>query len=968
MHNEKENLQPNKGTKKVRLKTGIGVTIISICLVLMIIIDALCYQYNTVITRWWSGTFTDTNVESLGYTAEEAKADGAKLTQETEAEGAVLLKNSGILPLDTENISLIGYASYDPMYIGAGSVAQSSDGTSNEFIDYYTAFENAGYVCNTDMQEYYAAQKDTRDNTGGGMFDMRGSDFNIYDQPLSEYESVMKQAAAYTDTAVVVISRTGGEGADEPLEMSEYENGDVGKHYLELQQTEIDMLDYVKENYENVIVIINSSNAMELGFLEDEEIDAAIWVGGPGSQGLQAVAEIISGEINPSGKLPDTYAYDLTSAPSYYTSTAGTYSNYDEFDDSENGYDNKVDGGMTWYNEGIYVGYRYYETAAAEGYINYEETVQYPFGYGLSYTTFDWEIVSQEFGDVHEQITIEVEVTNTGDVAGKDVVELYFTAPYYEGGIEKSEKELGAFAKTSELEPGESEIVTLTMNVDDLASYDYTGERCYVADEGTYKFNLQTDSHTAKDGCDILEYEVSEKWVYNDSGVGKRSTDETVAKNQFDEVSAGDGNINNTIPYVSRADFVGTMPQATMSGKHITEMTIAMGDDCVEYMLNSEGGSDVSYEDDSNYETESMIEVKTDQDNGLTVEDLAGYDVWDDKVWDELVNQMSVEDMVTFLCDCAYGTPEIESIGKKLATDVDGPAGVSSANLNYYGNEYTAEVVMASTWNTELINRVGVNVGRECNAAGISGWYAPGMNMHRSPFNGRNGEYYSEDPLLSGKMAATEIQGVQSQGIYVYAKHFVGNDQDSKRGGLYTWLNEQSLREIYLEPFEYAVKEGEATGVMEAYNRIGTMECSTSYALNTSVLREEWGFNGVCLTDGYNPMFGSEKYNSPDLQIRANGTAMLLFTGGYTGEGGFTEKTTGTQVGMEMMHDACRRILYIYCNSSAMDISRDYTPYWIGIVAAVNLLLAAGIICSSIFLIYKPRKRNEIVVNIEKKQ
>lgn len=951
--------------KRLKLKRGIGIALIAIFMIFLIVADFLCYQYNTVITRWWSGTFTKTDTTQLGYTSDEAKENGAKLTQETESEGAVLLKNNGLLPMAAGNVSLIGYGSYDPMYIGAGSVAQSDDGSSSNFIDYYTAFANDGFTCNQDLYDYYDSQKDSRDNTGGGMFNMNGSDFNIYDNPLSEYQDVMDSAASSADTAIVVISRTGGEGSDEPLDMADYDNGDAGKHYLELQDTEREMLDYVEANYENVVVVINSSNAMELGFLEEENIDAAIWIGGPGSQGLQGVADIICGKTNPSGKLADTYAYDLTTSPAYYTCTAGTYTNYDEFDGSANGYDNQVDGGMTWYTEGIYVGYRYYETAAAEGYIDYDETVQYPFGYGLSYTTFDWEITNQKFGDTHGEISVDVKVTNTGDVAGKDIVELYYTPPYYEGGIEKSEKVLGAFAKTSELDPGESETVTLTMNVDDIASYDYTGEKCYVADEGTYKFNLQTDSHNIKEGCDTMEYKVDEKRVYNDSGVGKRSTDEVVAENQFDEVSEGDGNLNNTIPYVSRADFEGTMPQNTMDGKHITEMSIALGDDVVDYMNNSEGGSDVSYDNDDNYKTSSKIKVETEQDNGLTVEDLAGYEEWDDEVWDQLVNQMSVDEMVELLCDCAYGTPEISSIKKALATDVDGPAGVSSANLNYYGNEYTAEVVMASTWNTDLINRVGQNIGQECKAAGISGWYAPGANTHRSPFNGRNGEYYSEDPLLSGKMAAAETSGAQSEGIYVYMKHFVGNDQDSKRGGLYTWMNEQALREIYLSPFETAVKEGGAKGMMEAYNRIGTMECSTCYALNTEVLRNEWGFNGVCITDGFNPMFGSEKYNSPDLQLRANGSAMLLFTGGYTGEGGLTEKTTGSQAGIEMMHDSCKRLLYIYCNSSAMEISRDYTPYWIGFLALLNVILVIGSALSGVFLIYKPAKKAKASKNAE---
>lgn len=428
--------------KKVRVKRGIGVALISLLMVMLIVINVLCYQFNTVMTRWWSGTFTKTDTSSLGYTSEDALEDGSSLTKESESEGAVLLKNNGLLPMKAQDVSLVGYASIDPMYIGCGSVAQSDDTASVKFVDYYTAFENDGFTCNQSLKDYYDEQKGSRDNNGGGMFDMSGSDFNIFDQPLDQYQDVMDKASSSTDTAVVVISRTGGEGSDEPLDMTNYQNGDSGKHYLELQQTETDMLNYCEEKYEHVIVIINSSNAMELGFLENENIDAAIWIGGPGSTGLQSVADIICGKVNPSGKLADTYAYDLTTAPSYYTSTAGTYTNYDKFDDSADGYDNKVDGGVTWYTEGIYVGYRYYETAAAEGYLNYEDTVQYPFGYGLSYTSFDWEIENQDFGDVHGDISIDVKVTNTGNVAGKDVVELYFTAPYYDGGIEKSEKEL----------------------------------------------------------------------------------------------------------------------------------------------------------------------------------------------------------------------------------------------------------------------------------------------------------------------------------------------------------------------------------------------------------------------------------------------------------------------------------------------------------------------------------------------
>lgn len=810
----------------------------------------------------------------------------AELTETIEEEGAVLLKNDGVLPMspsgDNANIALLGYASYSPMYIGAGSISQASDYVSNDFIDFYDAFETAGYHCNQDMKEYYKNYGQSNgaegDMSGAGWTQATGVD----DGPLTgegesvkAYQEALQAAADEAETAVLVFARVGAEGGDLETDMTGAANGDAGKHYLQFQQTELDLLEYAKTNFENVIVLINSSNAMQLGELDAEGVDAVIWIGGPGSTGIQAVADIISGDVNPSGKLCDTYAYDLRTAPSYYGATAGTYANADDFAEStatyngvEYTFDNEVDGGVNYYVEGIYVGYRWYETADAEGYWDnvsneygdgYEGVVQYPFGYGLSYTSFDWEIVKQEFGKTGEEIIIEVKVTNVGDVAGKDVVELYYTAPYYEDrGIEKSSKVLGAFGKTSTLKPGESETITLTMHVDDLASYDYLGERCYVADEGNYEFNLQTDSHNIKvnsDGSTVetMNYVVDSRRVYKDEGedaVGARANDVTAAENAFDYSSNGDGNIGSTIPWVTRSDFEGTFPEKTM-GKRL--------------------------EESENYVSESMISVETGVDSGLTIDDLAGYTEWDDEIWDKLVNQMTVEEMAELAADCAYGTPAIESIGKTLATDVDGPAGISSANLNYYGNEYTSEPVMASTWNTELIREVGESVAREAKIAGVNGWYAPGANIHRTPFNGRCGEYFSEDPLLSGLMAAAETAGAQENGLYVYLKHFVANDTDAKRGGMHTWVNEQELREIQLRSFEYAVKEENCLGIMEAYNRVATSECSTNYGLNTVVLRNEWGFKGACLTDGYSTMIGCEKYENPDIQIRAGAVLSVVF-------------------------------------------------------------------------------------------
>lgn len=944
--NQKKNLKP------------LGITIIALLLVLVLAVDVTCVYFSNIITRWWSGTFTTATNDS-GYTQIEVMDNAAKVTQTINEEGTVLLKNNGLLPMDSgkHTVALLGYASWTPTYTNAGSVSQGVSYLSNDYIDFYDGFAAAGFKVDETMKAYYAkyGKGNTASGTmdGGGWQQATGVNDSASIQGDSEvsvaYRTALEKAAAAADTAVIVFSRIGAEGGD-----VSHDTGN-GKHYLQFQDTEIELIDYAVANFDNVIVLINASHPMQLGELDQEGVDAALWMGHPGSTGIQGVADIIAGYVNPSGRLPDIYAYDLKSAPSYWSSTAGAYANYDAFKDSTYTYatsgvtytfNNKVDGGVCYDVEGIYIGYRYYETAAAEGYIDYDTTVQYPFGYGLSYTTFDWEVVSSSFGQTGGTIEVQVKVTNTGDVSGKDVVELYFTAPYYKDrGIEKSHKVLGAFAKTSTLKPGESETVTLTMNVDDLASYDYKTERCYVADEGTYLFNLQTDSHNVKvngDGNAVktLEYKVSERRIYREDGVGARSTDLIPATNQFDISSNGDGNIGTTIPYVSRADFAGTHPSVTM-GKRLDQYTdLMMGDAMIDYMVNqSLGGSDVKFEYLENYVTESLIPVEVDADYGLTVDDLAGYDVWDDPIWDQLVNQLTVEEMVMLISDSAYNTPAVESIGKGMAVDVDGPAGISSANLNYYGNCYNSEPVMAATWNTDLVYKMGQAVGKESVVAGISGWYAPGANTHRTPFNGRTGEYYAEDPLLAGKMCAASVAGAKTEGLYVYAKHFVCNDQDAKRGGQYVWINEQELREIQLKAFEYAIKDSGAS-LMMGYNRVGPMENAVCYALNTTVLKNEWGYKGASLTDGYSNVMNppSSGYNDPDLQLIA-GTGQLLFVTGYDPTGAATATIRESEHGVEMLHDMCKRILYRHCNSNAMSVSRDYTPYWIGVAVAVNVLV-----------------------------
>ena len=919
-------------------------------------------RYETFITRWWSGTFTQPETAEGAKTVDAVHTASANLSIDIMGEGAVLLKNNGILPLDKgASVAFLGFRSYKPVYIGAGSVSQG-EGSTGE-VNFFDAFEEMGYKVDSVMKGYYGDEGDA-ETTGTNMFMMAGGDYKIYDEAIDTYSSYIDEAAKNADTAIVVFGRAGGEGGDLPIDMESYENGDAGTPYLRLQTNETDLLDYAIKKFDHVIVLLDSANAMELGPIKDnDKVEAAIWVGAPGGWGTKGVAKVMNGDYNPSGHMVDTLPYDVTQDPTYKTCTCGTYQNYEDFDDTDNGYNNKVDGGMVWYAEGIYVGYRYYETAAAEGTIDYDKTVCYPFGFGLSYTTFDWAIKESRLGGVHEMIEVDVEVTNTGDVAGKDVVQLYAECPYTPGGIEKAARVLEAFQKTSLLEPGASEVVTLSFPADELASYDYQNERCYVADAGEYKLHIQTDAHSDKEGCEPIVYTVESTRVYKDEGgVGARSTDFKVAENQFDPASMGDGNVGAKIPWMTREDFAGTNPVKTIKTHIKLDDTIKMGDEAIQYMLSTNGGSDVDFNDDSQYVCESMIPVETDADNGLTCDDFAGYTEWEDENWDKLINQMSLDELQLLTNDCGYGTPEIPSIGKKLCADSDGPAGVTSMQVNYYGHEHCGAPVTAATWNPELAYAMGEAVGQEAKVGAINGWYAPGLDTHRTPFGGRCAEYYSEDPVLAGKVCAAEIRGAQSTGLYCYVKHFALNDQDQNRGGMYTWAHEQAIREIYLRAFEYAFKEGKAMATMYAYNRIGPMECSVCKGLTRGVLFGEWGSHAQGLTDGYSAMIGCDKYEHPDLQIRAGG-GMLLYTGGYSGEGGLTERTYGSTKGIEMMHDMAKRMIYVYCNSNAMEITRDYTPYWKWLRAGITGVIGAGTVAAWAVEIGKTAKENKAAKN-----
>lgn len=866
-----------------------------------------------------------------------ARAASADMTQQVEREGIVLLENKeNTLPLaGGTKINLFGYGSRDTVYGGSGS----GSGDSSKNVTLEQGLTNAGFSVNPELVDFYNEHYVERAGVG-----FTGNNFDINEPAVSEYsDELIANAKAYSDVAVFVVSRLGGEGADLPMDMDPdktteivssgvlvkqtVKGGDAGKHYLELQDVELQVLDMLEQNFDKVIVLVNSTNAMELGFLEDEGVDAALWIGCLGSTGANAVGEVLSGAVNPSGRTTDTFAYALESAPSYYSLGDYDYTNIQWSNTNPIGASTDPDQyHYVDYIEGIYVGYRYYETAAEDGYIAYGNTVQYPFGYGLSYTDFEENITDFNFDGTN--ITMTVDVKNTGSVAGKDVVEVYYSAPYTKGGIEKSAVVLGAFAKTGTIEPGQSEQVTLSFAAEDMASYDYTGVKAkggaYVLEAGEYTISLRSDSHTVLDSRTLT---IDEDRIYNDANDGARSTDAVAATNQFDDVSFGE-NQN----YVSRADWEGTFPKERAAfSREASEATVET--------INSTSTGLVDTSED----------IAT-ADHGLKLEDMKGL-AYDDPKWDELLEQVSVDEMVNLVSNGGWATQAVPSVGKLAYTEVDGPNGINNIMAGSTGNQFCAQSVLACSWNTDLAYQMGETFAKEAIAMKVSALYAPAMNIHRSPFSGRNYEYYSEDGLHSGKMAAAETQGIQSQGVTTYCKHFAVNDQESNRdsGGVATWVNEQAMREIYIKPFEIAVKEGGTRGIMSSFNRIGAVCAAEDPALLTTVLRNEWGFEGTVITDCIMQL----SYINVDRAIAAGNDLMLALMGLQSP----TSALTGTAAGRQALRKATHNILYTAANSVGQDVSATPVPYWLYISVAVVDVILVGL---CVFYFVRRRKNMKL--------
>ncbi len=906
--------------KLIRSEAGIA-----ILLTVVIVVNMICFgpMSNLISLATGNGTIS-----------EETSAEATELVKEIAEEGIVLLKNEdNILPMaDVENLNVFGWASTNPCYGGTGSGSLSD---AYETVSLLQGLENAGFNLNTELSDFYTEYRAERPEVG--MFEQ---DWTLPEPTVDSYsEELINNAKEFSDTAMVVITRVGGEGADLPLDVSqvtytdnsdEYKDFEAGEHYLQLSQTEKDMLDMVCSNFDNVVVVYNGANAMELGFVNEyEQIKGALWCPGTGQSGFDSLGKILNGEVNPSAKTSDTFVADLTITPTWNNFGNFTYDNMDEFKVTQAGFTGKEETtSPTFVNyvEGIYVGYRFWETAAAEGLINYDEYVLYPFGYGLSYTTF-----TQEMGKITEDngtISFDVTVTNTGDTAGKDVVEVYYNPPYTNGGIEKATANLIEFEKTDMLEPGESQTITISFNEEDMASYDSQNTKGYILEAGEYEININSDSHNI---IDSEKYTVKDTISY--TGENARSTDKQTVTNEFD-FAAGD------VTYLSRANGFANYEEATAA-----PASLSMSEEHKAAFINN---SNYNSEEYNNEEDEMPV---TGADNGLKLADMRGLD-YDDEKWELLLDQMTLSEMDTLIALGGYQTSAVASIEKVQTIDCDGPA---SINNNFTGTGsvgFPSAVMIASTWNKEIAERFGESIGKMADEMGVSGWYAPAMNIHRSAFAGRNFEYYSEDSVLSGDIAAKAIQGADKYGVYAYMKHFALNDQETNRTSmLCTWSNEQAIREIYLKPFETAIKEGGAGAVMSSFNYIGTEWAGAVDELCNTVLRDEWGFRGFVLTD----YFGVYGYMSSDQGIRNGTDCMLVAYDTATNH----VKDQKSATGVKAMRQASKNILYTVVNSRAYDAENLQTGLMTWQIAAivVDVVLAAGFIALEVAAIQKFRKR-----------
>ena len=904
-----------------------GEAAIAMVLAVVVCVNMICFGPMSTLIGLATGN---------GTLSDETNEEAAEVAEEIMEDGIVLLKNESLLPLnETKKLNIFGWESINPAYGGAGS------GGINDLYDIVSlnqGLENAGFSINQELVDFY-------NNYGADNPEMsiQKQSWTLPEPPVDTYsDELIKSAKEYSDVAVVVLSRKAGEGHNDiPMDVrkaaydnnsDEYDDFPEGEHYLQLSQTERDMVDMVCSNFDNVIVIYNGANQFELGFADEyPQIKSVVWCPGTGNVGFNALGKVFSGEVNPSGKTPDTFIYDMTTAPWWNNAEKTEYTNLADMavEGMNAGTAQVYAPAFTNYVEGIYVGYKYYETAAQEGAIDYDKTVQYPFGYGLSYTEFE-----QKMGELEEkdgQISVDVEVTNTGDVAGKDVVEVYYEPPYTNGGIEKSSANLIEFAKTDLLQPGESQTVTVTFSIEDMASYDENHAKAYVLEKGDYAISINSDSHTV---LDQKTYTADKDVVYK--GENKRASDDTAATNVFEDAK-GD------VTYLSRADHFANYEEATAA-----PASTELGEPYVsEYHLNSNF-------DKTTYLNDDDVMPTTGADNGLTLADMRDAD-YDDPRWEELLDQLSVDEMANMIAMAGYQTAAMDSVGKVATLDFDGPAAINNNFTGVGSIGFPIEVVVASTWNKELAQAWGECMGKISQEMGAEGWYAPGMNTHRTAFGARNYEYFSEDGVLAGNMGAKAVEGARKYGVYSYIKHFALYEGNAKMVSV--WSNEQAIREIYLKPFEISVKQGGANAVMVSWSFLGDKWTGESSNLMNTVLRDEWGFRGMALTDFFRN--NGHGFMNADAAL-ANGVDAMLST--FNGEENNVANPEHPTSVLQM-RNACKNVMYTVVSSWAYDGEHEETGMenWKKAGIGIDIVIALFMAGMEVLVIrgYKKRKNAE---------
>lgn len=946
------------------------------------------------------------------------------LCAEIAQDGAVLLKNDNLLPLNTgTQFDLYSVSSVNLVSGGSGSGSGSFELTKN----LKEGLEATGFKVNKALWDFYSTGKGSSYKRGVGVVNYgRGFEWEINECPLSviKQDNAVMSSINKDNVAMFVISRTGGEGGDEPRDMKEF-GGNSGEHYLELNTEEKEIIKFMGENYNNVIILVNANNAFELGFIKEADtyknIKAVINFPGAGRTGTYGLGYFLRGldkngqEISPSGHLVDTLVYDNFSSPAMqnfgdaaFTDDSGNVIMYWGKDlmysDGQYGSgNNKVneDAGrcpfyFVTYNEGIYVGYKYYETRYEDyvigsqglGNYNYSDTVTYPFGFGASYTSFSWSDYTVTAPDTEGNMNVSITVKNVGSRSGKDVVQLYYQAPYTQYDrqyyVEKSAVNLAGFKKTKLLAPGESEEVKITVNINDFKSYDEVKYGGYILEQGTYYVTVAKDAHTAVNNILKLKYKGNTEKLnkiietYAITNVDYQTSSESLVYSyeldhtiQYDTAT----NLFSDATLIDRSDYLSRNNWALMDDNGIRYATeqaevVCPGEGknpwgnthiaaCAEIngkqfrakvpdgLLEKLTSSDSLIPEDK--KADNSVTPTLNKKNNIDLIDLRGAS-YDDPKWDLLLEQVTQKELEKLIAQCGYCSPEMKSINKPKVADLDGPAGLNKVvghgswpiGDGYYAMTWVTEYMLASTWDETMAKQVGECVGEDGLYGKISGWYGPAMNIHRTPFSGRNFEYYSEDPYLSGIMGKMQVQGAASKGMYGFVKHFALNDQETHRdqNGLITFSNEQAMRELYFKPFEITIKdnqveinynepvtdqEGNVTGyvmkqtmvpcctaIMSSFNRIGATWAGGNYNLITKVLRGEFGFKGFVLTD-YDT--GNYMQNNTTQMLEAGGDAKLNTIGTYNG------LTTGDKINQNIVYakNATKNILYTVVNSSAMN-------------------------------------------------